>query len=189
MFLPKLYPSSFSLSFICRLVFSSRCLPRFQGETVDRWTIKVLCWLCNSDNFTEQSFCFVGLDLKQTKKKVPTVCVSCFLVFLLCHAFVPSFKYSKITMYFNPLLLSLWSSQVCSQKDGPFQFPSVQACTLGPSPHGRCHWRTHHLLQVSINFLGKLKVKINYGLCGGKPHFFFWFRCVTKPKGKGSSVL
>lgn len=179
--------SSFSLSFICKLVFWPTHLPRFHKETV-RWTIKVLCWLRNSDNFVGQSFCFVSLDLKQKKYQQFMYPVSWFsycvvLLFVLLN--IVRTLCTLIHFFF----ISLCSSQICSQKDGPFQFPSVQVCTLGPSPHGRCHWRTHHVLQVSITFSGKLKVKINYELCDAKPHFILWFCCMTRPKGKGSSVF
>lgn len=112
------------------------------------------------DNFVGHSLCFVGLDLK--KKRIPTAYVS-YLFFLYCYSFVSSYKYClKVLSLIHFPLLSLWSSsQICSWKDGPFQFSPVKVCTLGPSPYGWCHWLAHHLLQVWVTFFKRLNVKIN----------------------------
>ena len=131
--------------------------------------MNVLCWLCSSYPWQLHRTKFLlhwpGLETKKVPtsyeaKKVPTAYV-CF--FLQCCSFVPSYKCCLKVLSLIPFaFLSLrLSSQICSRKDGPFQFPSVQVCTLGPSPYGWCHWLTYHLLQVRITFFKQLKVKVD----------------------------
>lgn len=169
----KVTRAVFSWALSANLYFWSTHLPKLHEGAV-RWRMKFMCWLCSSYPWPLHRTKFL-LDWPrlETQKSANSLCmlfVGFVTVLLLC-SYKRCFKV-LILMHFP--FISLWPRQIFCWKDGPFQFPTVQVCTLGPSPYGWCHWLPYCLLQVGITFFKLLEVKINPELCDSKPHFIFW---------------